>query len=182
MNHKNSLWCDLALVLDSTSWLSIKQDCVDIRDQGDGRKAWVLLQQRFWMRLWQWSVWCEQRPAHNGRKTRHYTAFSFAHINCQHGLVHAEEDPSEPLPNAMVPNDLPERYEQFVMQRSFNPTGRLVEHRTRILHYEVNRNYRESVEDSDSHVAMTSKKARPKNMSSKEYSAVPKSSSGQLTC
>ena len=41
---------------------------------------------------------------------------------------------------------------------------------------------RESVDDFDSPMAMTSKKTRPKHMSSSKYNAVPKSSSGQLTC
>ena len=38
-----------------------------------------------------------------------------------------------------------------------------------------------SVNDVDSHVAMTSKKARPKHNSSSKYNAAPKSIPGQLT-
>ena len=81
----------------------------------------------------------------------------------------------------MVLNGLPERYEHFVVQESFNPAGSFVELRTRLTNYEESRLHRESVEDMDSHVAMTSKKARPKHKSSK-YNAAPKSSSGKLTC
>ena len=96
-------------------------------------------------------------------------------------LEQAGKHLSEPLLNAMVLNGLPERYEHFVVLESFNPAGSFVEHRTRLTNYEESRLHRESVEDVDSHVAMTSKKARPKHKSSK-YNAAPKSSSGKITC
>ena len=82
----------------------------------------------------------------------------------------------------MVPNGLPERYEHFVVQESFNPAGSFVELRTRLMNYEESRIHREIVDEVDSHVAMTSKKAKPKHKSSSKYNAPPKSSSGQLTC
>ena len=44
----NTLWCYLAVVLDSTSLMLIRHDCMDNKALGDGRKAWVLLQKRFW--------------------------------------------------------------------------------------------------------------------------------------
>ena len=50
------------------------------------------------------------------------------------------------------------------------------------MNYEESRIHREFVDDVDSHVAMTSKKAKPKHKSSSKYNAPPKSSSGQLTC
>ena len=40
---------------------------------------------------------------------------------------HAGEYLSEPVLNAMVLNGLPERYEHFVLQESFNPAGRFLE-------------------------------------------------------
>ena len=43
----NTLWCNLATVLDSTSLMLIRQNCVDNKGLGDGREAWVLLQQKF---------------------------------------------------------------------------------------------------------------------------------------
>ena len=45
--RNTTLWCYLAMVLDSTSLMLIEHDCVDNKDPGNGRKAWVLLQQRF---------------------------------------------------------------------------------------------------------------------------------------
>ena len=82
-------------------------------------------------------------------------------------LEQAGEHLSEPLLNAMVLNGLPERYEHLVEQVSFNPAGSFVELRTQLTNYEENRLHRESVVDVDSHVAKTSKKARPKHRSSK---------------
>ena len=82
----------------------------------------------------------------------------------------------------MVLNGLPERYEDFVVQESFNPAGSFVELRTRLTNYEESHIHREIVDVVDSHVAMTSKKAKPKHKSSSKYNASPKSSSGKLTC
>ena len=45
--RKNTLWCYLAIVLDSTSLMLIRHDCVDNKGLGDGHKAWGLLQERF---------------------------------------------------------------------------------------------------------------------------------------
>ena len=45
--RNNTFWCYLAMVLDSTSLMLIKHDCVDNKGLREGRRAWVLLQQRF---------------------------------------------------------------------------------------------------------------------------------------
>ena len=97
-------------------------------------------------------------------------------------LEHAVEHLSEPLLKPMVLNGLPERYEHFVVQESFNSADSLVELRTWLLNYEERRIHREFVDDVDSHVAMTSKKAKSKHKSSSKNNAPPNSSSGQLTC
>ena len=68
-------------------------------------------------------------------------------------IEHAGEYPSESLLNAMVLNGLPERYEHFVVQGSFNPAGIFVELWTRLLNDE---------DDVDSHVVLTSKKPTPR--------------------
>ena len=68
------------------------------------------------------------------------------------------------------------------MQDSFNPASSFVELRTRPMNYEESRIQREFLDDVDSHVAMTSTKAKQKDKSSSKYNAPPKSSSGQLTC
>ena len=45
--RNNAQWCYLAMVLDSASLMLVRHDCVDNKGLGDGRMAWVLLQQRF---------------------------------------------------------------------------------------------------------------------------------------
>ena len=94
----------------------------------------------------------------------------------------AMEHLSKPFVNAMVLNGLPERNEHFVAQESFNPVGSFVGRRTRILNSAESRKHRDSVDDVDSHVVMTTKNSRPKHISSGMYNAAPKSSSGQLKC
>ena len=108
---------------------------------------------------------------------RHYTITLFIHTR----LENAGEHFSKPLLNAMVLNGLLERYKHFMLQESFNPASSFVELRTRLMNYEENRIHREYVDNVDSHVTMTSKKAKLKYKSSSKYNAPPKSISGQLT-
>ena len=181
--HKNTPWCNLAMVLDSTSLMLIRHDSVDNKGLGDVRKAWVLLQQRFRsdetvtvvsvMRQLARLQLQEDEALHN---------FFIRAPDLSTRLEHAGEHLPEPSLNAMVLNGLPERYEHFVVQESFNPAGSFVELRTRMMNYEESRIHREFVDDEDSHVAMTSKKPKSKHKSSSKYNSPPKSSLGQLTC
>ena len=84
--------------------------------------------------------------------------------------------------NAIVLNGIPERYQHFVVQKSFNPAGSFVELRTKLMNYKESRSYRGYLDDVDSHVAITSEKTTPKQKPSSNYEAAPKSSSGQLGC
>ena len=45
--RKNTLWCYVAMVLDTTSLMLIRHDCVDNKGFGDDHKAWILLHERF---------------------------------------------------------------------------------------------------------------------------------------
>ena len=45
--NKNTLWCYLATVLDSTRLMMIRHDCVDRKGLGECHKAWALLRERF---------------------------------------------------------------------------------------------------------------------------------------
>ena len=181
--RNNTLWCYLAMVLYSTSLILIRHDCVDKKGLGDGRKAWVLLQQMFRSDETVTVVSVMRQLAHLQLKEDEalYNYFRRAQ-ELWTRLGHAGEHLSEPLLNAMVLNGLPERYEHFVVQGSFNPAGSFVEPRTRLMNYEESRIHREFVGDVDSHVAMTSKKTKSKHKSSGKYNAPPKSSSEQLTC
>ena len=46
-SSKNKIWCYLAMILDASSLMLIRLDCVDSKSLGDGQKACQLLQQRF---------------------------------------------------------------------------------------------------------------------------------------
>ena len=176
-NRNTILWCYLAMVLHSTSLMVIRHDCVDKNGLGDGRKAWALLQQRFRSDETVTVVSVMRQLAR--LQLKEVEALHNYFIRAQElsaRLEHAEEHLSEPLLNAMVLNGLPERYEQFVVQESFNPAGSFVELRTKLMKYEESRIHVES------HVAMTSKKTKSKHKSSSKYYAPPKSNSGQLTC
>ena len=126
--RKNTLWCYLAMVLDSTSLMLIRHDCVGREGLGGGHKAWGLLQERFRsnetvtvvsvMRLLALLTLKEDEALHN------YFIRAQELSSC---LEQARKQLSEPLLNAMVLNGLPERYEHFVVQESFNPAGSFVE-------------------------------------------------------
>ena len=73
-------------------------------------------------------------------------------------MHHAGEEFSETLFNAMVLNGLPQRYEHFVVQDSFNPVENFVELRKCLTNFEENRRQRDDVEE-DQHVAMSAKNA-----------------------
>ena len=73
-------------------------------------------------------------------------------------LHHAGEELSETLFNAMVLNGLPQRYEHFVVQESFNPAENFVELRKRLTNFEESPRQRDDVEE-DQHVAMSAKNA-----------------------
>ena len=153
------------MVFDSTSLMLIRHDSVDHKGFGDGHKAWGLLQKKFRSN--------ETVTGSLVAERRQGTPRLF-HKNPRalQSLEQAGEHLSEPLLNAMVLNGLPERYEHFVVQESFNPAGSIVELRTQLTNYEESRLHRESVDDVVSHVAMTAKRTRPKHNSSK-YNAAP---------
>ena len=168
------------MVLNSTCWMLIRHDCLDKRGLGDWRKAWIFLQQRFrWLETVT-VVSVTWQLAHLQLKedeAQHIYFICAQALSAR--LEHAGEHLSEPLLNAMVLNGLPERYEHFVVQESFNPACSFVEIRTRLMNYDESRIHRVFVDDVNSHVAMTYKKTKSKHKSSSKYNAPPKS--GQLT-
>ena len=181
--HKNNLWCYLATVLDSTSLILIRPDCVDNKGFDDGRKACVIFEQMFRSDETVTVIRLIRQVARPQPKENEALQNYFVRANeLSTRLDHAREHLSEPLLNAMVLNGLPERYIYFVVQVSVNPAGSFVELRTRLFNYGEGWKHKESVHDGDAHVVMTSRNIRLKHMSSSKYNAVPESSSGQLTC
>lgn len=156
MNSRNTLWCYLAMVLDNTSLMLIKHDCLDRNGTGDGAKAWQLLQRRFQSEETVTVVSVMRQLAKlKLRDDEDLPKFFIRAQELLARLEHAGEQLSEPLFNAMVLNGLPDRYEHFVIQESFHPADSFVELRKRLTNYEESRAHRENSEET--HVAMSSK-------------------------
>ena len=142
--RENTFWCCLAMVLDSLSLILIGHECVDNKGLGDERKAWVLLQQGFEGDETVTVVSVMRQLARlqlNEEKALHSYFIRAQELSAM--LKHAGENLSKPLLNAVVLNGLPERYEHFVLQESFNLVGSFVELRTRLTNYEKSREHRE---------------------------------------
>ena len=131
---KIALWCYLAMVLDSTSLMFIRHDCVDNKGLGDGRKAWVLLQQRFRSdeTVTVVSVMRQLARLQLKKHPALHNYFIRTH-KLSTKLEQAGEHLPGPLLNAMALNGLSERYEHFVLHESLNPAGSFVVLRTKLL-------------------------------------------------
>ena len=114
--RNNTLWCYLAMVLDSKILMFIRHDCVDNKGLGDGRKAWVLRQQRLRSdeTVTVFSVMRQLARLQLKENEALHNYFFRAH-KLSTMPEHAEEHLAEPLLNVMVLNGLPERYEHFVV-------------------------------------------------------------------
>ena len=152
---------------------------MDNKGLGDARKAWVLLQQKFRSdeTLTVLSV-MRQLARLQLKEDEALHSFFIRAKDMSTTLEHAGEELSKPLLNAMMLNGFTERYEHFVVQENFNSAGSFVEFRTRRMNCEECRIHWEFVDKVDSHVAMTSRKAKPKHKSQCKYNAPPQSSSG----
>ena len=165
--RKSTLRCYLAMVLDSNSLMLIRQECVDQKGLGDGHKEWWFFQGRFCSNETVTVVSLMRKLAHLQLKEDEalHNYFIWAE-RLSARLEQAAEHLSEPLLHAMVLNGLPERYQHFAMQERFNPAGSFVELRTRLSNYDESRLHREKVDDDNSHVAMISKRGKPRHKSS----------------
>ena len=158
-SRKNQIWCYLAMTLDASSLMLIRHDCVNSKGLGDGQKAWQLLQQRFRSDETTTVISLMRQLAR--LQLREDEAIHQYFIRAQElvtRLHHAGEELSETLFNAMVLNGLPQRYEHFVVQESFNPAENFVELRKRLTNFEESRRQRDDVEE-DQRVAMSAKNA-----------------------
>ena len=160
--RNNTVWCYLAMALDSTSLMLLRHDCVNLRGKGDGHKAWTLLQRRFRSdeRTTVVSLMRQLSKLQLKEDEALHEYFIRAQELCSR-IAESGENLSETLFNAMVLNGLPPRYEHFVVQESFNPATTFVELRTRLTNYEESRAQRHEGEEAQ-HIAMTAKRFRPK--------------------
>ena len=154
--RNNTVWCHIALALDNNSLLYIRHDCLSSDGVGDGAKAWRLLQQRY-SNVEKPTVVSLVRQI-SRLQLNENEKLSEYFIRAQElmsRLTEAGENISETLFNALVINGLPEKYEHFIVQESFNPAANFTELRTRLQNYDDSRLQRSQAEE-DSATAMHS--------------------------
>ena len=136
------------MALDNNSLLYIRHDCLSPDGVGDGAKAWRLLQQRY-SNVEKPTVVSLVRQI-SRLKLDENEKLSEYFIRAQElmsRLTEAGENISETLFNALVINGLPEKYEHFIVQQSFNPAANFTELRTRIQNYDDSRLQRKQAEE-----------------------------------
>ena len=145
------------MTIDASSLMLIRHDFVNSNGLGDGQKAWQLLKQRFRSDETTTVISLMRQLAKiqfREDETIHQNIIRAQELVSR--LHHAGEDLSETLFNAMVWNSLPQRYELFLAQESFNPAENFVELRKRLTNFEESRRQRDD-EVEDQHVAMSVK-------------------------
>ena len=138
--RKNSVWCHIALALDKTSLMYIRHDCLSRDGTADGAKAWRLLQRRYSNVEKPTVVSLVRQLSHlQLREDEKLHEYFIRSQELMSRLSEAGEKISETLFNALISNGLPDKYEHFVVQESFNPASTFTELRTRLQNYEDSR-------------------------------------------
>ena len=133
---RSDVWCHLALTLEATNLLPMRNDCMGYDSSGYGAKAWKILQEWFQ---------CVEKP------TVVTLLAQFAHLQLEDyedldsffirgqdlltWLQEADEAVSETLFNAFVLNGLPMRYESFVIQENFKLASNFTELMKRLPYF-----------------------------------------------
>ena len=156
VNRNNTVWCYLALTLDSTTLMTIRHDCVNADGMGDGEAAWRCVMDRFRSNEAPTVVSIVSQLARlkltDGEDIQN---FFIRAQELYSRLQQAGEHLSPNIFNALILMGLPEQYENFIVQESFNPCGDDAELRKRLLNYSIGKEQR--LGQSSGHVAMPSK-------------------------
>ena len=117
-NRKNQIWCYLAMTLDAGSLMLIWHDCVNSKGLlGEGQKTKRLLQQRLNSNETTTVISpMIQLPKQQLQEDKAIHQYFIREQELVTRLLHACEELSETLFNAMVLNGLPQRYKKFVVQ------------------------------------------------------------------
>ena len=136
----NIVWGHIGLTLDKTSLIYIWHDCLSQDGTGDGAKAWWLLQQRYSNveKPTVVSLVKQLSRLQLGPEEKLYDYFIWS-LKLMSTLTEAGEKISETLFNALLISDLPEKYEHFVVQESFNLASTFTALWTRLENNEKNR-------------------------------------------
>ena len=147
--RNNTVWCHISLALDNNSLLYVRHDCLSSDGVGDGAKAWRLLQQRY-SNVEKPTVVSLVRQISRLQldENEKLSEYFIRAQELMSRLTEAGENISETLFYAPVINGLPEKYEHFIVQESFNPAANFTELRTRLQNYDDSRLQRSQAEDS----------------------------------
>ena len=155
--RKNTLWSYLAMVRDSTSLMLIRHNCIDRKDVGDGHKAWGLLHERFRSKETVFAVSVMRQQAR----------WMLKEDEALHNYFIRARELSNRLEQAwnIYQSHCSMRWYSMAYLsamstswcKSFNPADSFVELGTLLTIYEESRLQRESVDDVNSHMVMTSK-------------------------
>ena len=129
---RNNVWCHLALTLDATNLILKRRDSVGDDGIGDEAKAWKLLQERFQNVETPTVVTLGAQLARLQLDAKDLDSLFIRGQELLTRLQEAGEAVSETFFNALVINGLPMRYENFVIQESFNPATNFKELRKRL--------------------------------------------------
>ena len=147
------------MTLHVSSLMLIRHDCVNRKGLLNEWKAWQHLQQL--LRSDETTTVISMMRLLFRLQLREDQAIHQYFIRAQElvtRLHHDSEEFSETLFNEVALNGLPQRYERFVVQESFNPAEIFVELRKRLTNFEESRRQRDDVEE-DQHIVMSAKKA-----------------------
>ena len=147
------------MTLDVSSLMLIRHDCMNRRGLLNGWKAWQHLQQLF--RSDETTTITSMMRLLARLQLREDEAIQQYFIRAPElvtRLHHGSEELSETLFNGMALNGLPQRYEHFVVQESFNPAENFVELRKRLTNFEESRGQRDDVKE-DQQIAMSAMNA-----------------------
>ena len=148
----------------------IRHDCLSKDGTGDGAKGWRLLRQHYSNIEKPTVVSLVRQLSRLQLGEEKLYEYFIRSQELMSRLTEAGENMMETLFNGLVINGLPERYEHFVVQESFNPASTFTELRTRLQNYEDSREQRKQPE-VDSSLAMHTGN---KNNGSKKIPAQPK--------
>ena len=154
-DNRNTVWSHLALVLNNTTLMYIKNDCVAADGYGDGTKAWRLLQEKFCSveRPTVVSLVGQLAKLRLGSE-EDLDDYFVRSQELMTRLSEAGEAITDTLFNALVINGLPDSFEHFVVQESFQPAKTFTELRTRLRNYDDSRRVRCGEKTGNGHIAM----------------------------
>ena len=191
-DNRNTAWSHLALMLNNTTLMYIKNDCVCSDGYGDGTKARKLLQEKFCSVERTTKVSLVGQLAKLRLESEEDLDDYFVRSQeLMTRLSEAGEVITDTLFNALVINALPDSYEHLVVQESFQPAKTFPELRTRLRNYDDSRKARCGERTGHGHIAMQAVRKKKRVSSSGCYvcgqkghmarDCKSKSDSGQLS-